>query len=199
MTSAEIKKLQDTNPSYGKTLIPVRTILEGALYLSARPLHISDLANLTGVSDSQVRSIIQELQTEYDTRLSAFTIVSLHEDSFVLQLRHELIPLLEKLAPDGLLSEPVLRTLGWIAYNQPINQSKLVKERGSGAYKHVNELKTKRFITSTRSKQTFILETTPMFADYFGFSRKKAVLKRQIIQWMQKQSNFKQDSPKNGE
>ncbi len=189
--------MQVTNPSYGKTLIPVRTILEGALYLSARPLHVSDLANLAGISDSQVRSIIQELQTEYDTRLSAFTIVSLQKDSFVLQLRHDLIPLLENLAPDGLLSEPVLRTLAWIAYNQPISQSKLVKGRGSGAYKHVNELKNKKFITSTRSKQTFILETTPMFADYFGFSRKKAVLKKQIVQWMQKQSNFKQESPKN--
>ncbi|MFX0201062.1 MAG: SMC-Scp complex subunit ScpB, partial [Candidatus Hodarchaeota archaeon] len=112
-------KPKSLTPTYGKTLIPVRTFIEGALYLSARPLQVSDMARLAGCPEQKVRIIIRELQTEYEERLSAFTIVQLPEDRFVLQLRHEIAPLLENLAPDGLLSEPILRTLGWIAYKQP--------------------------------------------------------------------------------
>lgn len=185
MTSPGAEELQSPLPTYGKTLIPVRTLLEGALYLSARPLLVSDMAKLAGIPEPQVQTILQELQTEYDERMSAFKITKLPEDRFVLQLRQELAPLLENLAPDGLLSEPVLRTLAWIAHKQPINQATLVKERGHGAYKHVQELKAKKFITATRSKRTYILETTPLFADYFGLSRDKKVLKRQILQWVE--------------
>lgn len=184
-------------PTFGKTLIPVRTFIEGALYLSARPLLISDMAKLAGCPEKHVREIIRELQTEYEGRLSAFTIVQLPEDRFVLQLRHELAPLLENLAPDGLLSEPVLRSLSLIAYKQPISQAMLVKERGNNAYKHVRELIAKGFITATPTKRTSMLETTTLFADYFGLSRDKTVLKRQILEWMKTQFEKDEYTSKN--
>jgi len=193
------KKRQFQIPTYGKTLIPVKTLLEGALYLSARPLQVSDMAKLAGVPEPQVRKIIQALQTEYEERMSAFTIASLPEDRFVLQLRHELAPLLEDLAPDGLLSETVLRTLGWIAHKQPISQATLVKERGSNAYAHVHELKAKRFLTVTPSKRTYVLETTPLFSDYFGLSRDKTILKQQILQWVKQKVNLEQKNSKDDE
>ena len=201
MERPNTQERQSRTPTvWGKTLIPVKTLLEGALYLSARPLQVSDMAKLAGVPEKQVRKILQELQKEYEERLSAFTIATMPEDRFVLQLRHELTPLIEDLAPDGLLSEPVLRTLGWIAYKQPVSQATLVKERGSsGVYKHVQELQAKGFITVTPSKRTYVLETTPMFADYFGLSRDITDLKRQILQWMRQKTNFEQNSPKDGE
>lgn len=187
MVHPDPKKPKSPIPTYGKTLIPVRTFIEGALYLSARPLQVSDMAKLAGCPEKHIRNIIRDLQTEYEERLSAFTIVQLPEDRFVLQLRHEIAPLLENLAPDGLLSEPILRTLGWIAYKQPISQSTLVKERGNNAYKHVRELIAKGFLTATPTKRTSMLETTPLFADYFGLSRDISVLKRQILEQMKPQ------------
>jgi len=186
VTSPGPKNLQPQSPTYGKTLIPVRTLLEGALYLAARPLRIADLAKLAGISEPQVRQILEELSSEYETRLSAFKITELRENRYILQLRHELAPLLEELAPDGLLNESLLRTLGWIAHKQPISQATLVKERGSNAYKHVQELMGKKFITATPNGRTYLLETTPLFADYFGLSRDKTVLKKQILEWIEK-------------
>lgn len=186
MTSPDTENLQTPLPSYGKTLIPVKTLLEGALYLAARPLSIADMAKLAGIPEVHVRQLLDELSSEYETRLSAFKITELRENRFILQLRHELAPLLEDLAPDSLLNEPLLRTLGWIAHKQPISQAALVKERGSNTYKHVQELMDKRFITATRKGRTYILETTPLFADYFGLSRDKTILKNQILQWVEK-------------
>jgi len=186
LTSPDTENLQTQSPTYGKTLIPVRTLLEGALYLAARPLSIIDMSKLAGILDTQVRQILEELSAEYETRLSAFKITELRENRFILQLRHELAPLLEDLAPTSLLNEPLLRTLGWIAHKQPISQAALAKERGSNVYKHVQELVDKKFITSTPNGRTFILETTPLFADYFGLSRDKTVLKKQILEWIEK-------------
>lgn len=187
MEQPNSKNLKSPIPTYGKTLIPVRTFIEGALYLSARPLRISDMAKLAGCSEVHIKKIIRELQTEYEERLSAFTIIQLPENRFVLQLRNELAPILENLAPEGLLSEPQLRTLGWIAYKQPISQATLVKERGSSSYKHVRDLIAKGFLTATPTKRTSMLETTPLFADYFGLNRDTSILKRQIHEWIKQQ------------
>ena len=55
----------------------------------------------------------------------------------------------------------------------------------------------KKFIIANKSKRTYILETTPLFSDYFGLSRDKKVLKRQLLRWIEHRISEQDTKTKN--
>ncbi len=160
--------------------------LEAALYVTGRPMTLEELSGLIGKAESTTQKLLQDLAFEYHKRDGALEVVALPRERYVLQLKPELTPRVGRLIPGGLLSFSALQTLVYIALKQPILQSELVTQRGTQAYDHVKELVDKKFIEATPEGRSKRLETTQLFADYFGLEHDKIKMKAQLKYKMQK-------------
>jgi len=156
--------------------------LEAALYASGRPLDLDDLKYLVGTrSDNIMDDLVKELSRRYRKRNGAMEVKALPDDRVVLQLIEEYSDIVDDITSKPLLSMGPLKTLSYVAYNQPVLQTQVVEDRGSHVYSQLRRMEDMGLITREPSKSgSFILRTTPYFADYFGFSHDPAKSKLQL-------------------
>jgi segregation and condensation protein B len=163
-------------------LEPERAV-EAVLFSSGKPMKAAEISDATGLGQEMVRKALKKLIQEYDERESAIEI-SKAGLRYSMQLRKETSSYSVQYAKKE-LSDRTLRTAAIIAYNQPILQSELAKLRGSDIYDDVRDLRSAGLIAGKHKGQTWILSTTPKFAEYFGIgSTRKVDIKR----WLESQS-----------
>ena len=156
-------------------------LLEAALYVAGRPLDLKTLGSIIRTrSKRKVRRLVSILMEEYKNRETALEILELEDERFVLQLKAEYSPQVQRLAIRPLLSKGPLKTLSYIAYRQPVLQSQVVDVRGHHAYDHLRQLEDMGLISRERVSRTRLLRTTGFFADYFGLSHDLRTMKRQL-------------------
>ena len=88
--------------------------------------------------------------------------------------------LVRRLLKKPVLSRGVMRSLSFIAYHQPVEQSKVAAMRGGAAYKHIKVLLEKGLIDAEKSGRTLVLRTSQLFADLFGVENNPTVIRRKI-------------------
>jgi segregation and condensation protein B len=81
----------------------------------------------------------------------------------------------KKFASKPQLPNTVLKTLSYIAYEQPVTSKRLVEIRGSKVYSHLKELELLDFIVSKNAGRLKIYNTTKKFQSYFGISDLKSL------------------------
>ncbi len=161
--------------------------IEASFFAAGRALDIQTLAKIIDKPKKQIDSIVQSLIKEYKERECGLEIIDLG-DRYVMQVKPQYTDLVRPLAPKE-VGAPMLRTLSMIAYHQPVIQSELVDMRGNAAYDHIRELKERGFITAVPNGRTKLLQTTPMFADYFELeSNDPESIKKKIVDLSRKQS-----------
>lgn len=140
--------------------------IEAVLFVTATAMTIEEISEILKEDPAGIESEILDLILDYSSRESALEIDD--EDGYIIQVRQEYMDIVEKLVPVELSPGP-LRTLSVIAIKEPLRQSKLVELRGQSAYDHILELLDKGLITKKKDKngRSFILKTTPKFAEYF--------------------------------
>lgn len=156
-------------------------LLEAALYVAGRPLDLKALGSIIRTrSKRKVQRLVSILMEEYKNRETALEILELEDKRFVLQLKAEYSPQVQRLAIRPLLSKGPLKTLSYIAYRQPVLQPQVVDVRGHHAYGHLRQLESMGLISRERVGRTRLLRTTGFFADYFGLSHDLRTMKRQL-------------------
>jgi len=156
-------------------------LLEAALYVAGRPLDLKSLGSIIRTrSKRKVQRLVRILMEEYKNRETALEILELEDKRFVLQLKAEYSPQVQRLAIRPLLSKGPLKTLSYIAYRQPVLQPQVVDVRGHHAYGHLRQLESMGLISRERVGRTRLLRTTGFFADYFGLSHDLRTMKRQL-------------------
>ena len=156
-------------------------LLEAALYVAGRPLNLKTLGSIIKTrSKRKVQRLVSILMEEYKNRETALEILELEDKRFVLQLKAEYSPQVQRLAIRPLLSKGPLKTLSYIAYRQPVLQPQVVDVRGHHAYGHLRQLESMGLISRERVGRTRLLRTTGFFADYFGLSHDLRTMKRQL-------------------
>jgi segregation and condensation protein B len=156
-------------------------LLEAALYVAGRPLDLKTLGSIIRTrSKRKVQRLVSILMEEYKNRETALEILELEDERFVLQLKAEYSPQVQRLAIRPLLSKGPLKTLSYIAYRQPVLQSQVVDVRGHHAYDHLRQLEDMGLISREKVGRTRLLRTTGFFADYFGLSHDLRTMKRQL-------------------
>jgi len=156
-------------------------LLEAAFYVSGRPLDMKTLGSvLKTKSKKRIQSYARTLMEEYNTRNGALEIVELDDGRFVLQLKTQYVPNVKRLAMRPLLTSGPLKTLAYIAYRQPVVQSRITALRGSQAYSHIRELKRLGLVTMEKLGKTKAIRTTNVFADYFNLSHDTRLMKSQL-------------------
>jgi segregation and condensation protein B len=156
-------------------------LLEAALYVAGRPLDLKTLGSILKTrSKRKVQRLVRMLMKEYANRNTALEILELKDERFVLQLKAEYTPQVQRLVKRPLLSIGPLKTLAYIAYKQPVSQMRVIAVRGRHAYAHIKQLEEMGLITREKSGRSSILRTTSYFADYFGLSHDIVTMKRQL-------------------
>lgn len=152
-------------------LLEDKALVEAALFVSGRPLSLKELSKALGIKSlDYLEKLIELIAAEYAERKSAIEVVRVLGDKFVMQVKQEYSQRVIHLMPRPDLRTGELKTLALIAYLQPIEQSKIVKLRGSQTYEHVKKLIEMGLIYAEPYERTKLLGTTQKFAELYGFS-----------------------------
>jgi len=156
--------------------------LEAVLYASGRPLSLATIvAHLKLENEQEAKQLTTRLGEIYQQNASPLEVRHLPEDRVVIQLKTDYIKEARKFSVRPLLTAGPLRTLSYIAYNQPIEQREVAIARGSQAYQHIKQLVQMGFVEKEKGKgRAKMLKTTDDFADTLGLSRDKTNMKRQL-------------------
>jgi len=144
----------------------LRTRIEAVLFVIGKAATVEEIAEILQEDPAEIETELLELIMEYSSRESALEIDD--ENGYIIQVREDYRDIVEKLVPVE-LKPGTLRTLSIIALKEPMRQSYLKDLRGAVVYEHVSELIKKGLIRRTKDKngRSFILRTTPKFAEYF--------------------------------
>ena len=150
--------------------------VEAALYVAGRPLTIDEITKASGLdSKEKIRKILNELINKTRVVFKAIEIVILDDGKYVFQLKPNYSPIVKKFASKPQLPNTVLKTLSYIAYEQPVTSKRLVEIRGSKVYSHLKELELLDFVISKNAGRLKIYSTTKKFQSYFGINDLKSL------------------------
>jgi segregation and condensation protein B len=145
----------------------VKVLIEAALFSAGRLLRVEDLARVCVSGNlGQIRRSADELVEEYAAR-GGGVLIKKTDEGYVMGVRVELEDKVMHLVPDTEIPAPVLKTLALIAYEQPIKQSTVIKERGNKAYAYIKFLRQQGLIEARKEGRSRFLSVTPKFKEYF--------------------------------
>ncbi len=168
--------------------------IEAALYSAGRPLKIEELVRASG-TESRIKTseILGSIMKKAKSAFKAIEIVMLPDGSYVLQLRPEYSSTVRRYASRPILPNATLKTLSYIAYQQPISSKQLVETRGSGVYAHLKELHRLDFISHQNVGRLKIYSTTEKFQRYFGIQGDVDNLKQRLFSKVRKTATASSD------
>ncbi|HEV8387443.1 MAG TPA: SMC-Scp complex subunit ScpB [Nitrososphaera sp.] len=150
--------------------------IEAALYSAGRPLSVDELVRASGTnSKEKTLRIISDLIKRSKSVFKAIEIAQLDDGNFVFQLKPQYGPLVRKFAQHPLIPSAALKTLSYIAYEQPVTSKRLVQIRGSQVYTHLKELEQLLFVEHENLGRLKVYRTTKKFQDYFGITDMSAM------------------------
>jgi segregation and condensation protein B len=155
--------------------------IEAILYAIGRPISLTDIcAHLELESELEALQLIDKITKIYQQEESALEIKRLPRDRVVLQLNPDFTKKVRRISNKPLLTDGPLKTLSYVAYNQPIDQKDVAKARGSHSYKHLTLLDEMGLISREKKGRNRLIRTTSDFADYLGLSYDRTTMKRQL-------------------
>jgi segregation and condensation protein B len=157
-------------------MLPLKTIIEGLLFVSDSPLTLAKLAAMiedTKTSPQAILDTINELNKEYQENSRAFIIREV-ADGYQLRTIVDLAPYAIRLKRNtpAKLSRAALETLAVIAYRQPVLRAEIEQIRGVEAGGTLRMLLDKDLvrISSRRDKlpgRPMLYSTTEKFLETF--------------------------------
>ncbi len=161
--------------------------LEALLYAASRPVGLTDIvATLRLKNEKEASEVIQALSKLYKDEDSALEINRLPRERVVLQLRPEFNKQANRFSYKPLLTKGPLRTLSYVAYNQPVLAKEVAQARGSQSYGHLKQLKKMGLIDRKKKGRTSVVRTTQDFADYLGLSSDRTTMRRELRRMFRK-------------
>jgi segregation and condensation protein B len=159
----------------------IRARIEVALYCSGKPLSVDELVKASGItSREKTIQVITDLMNVINSQLKALEIARLEDGTFVLQVKPIYLSIVRKFSHQPILSQASLKTLSYIAYEQPVTSTRLVRIRGSQVYSHLKELHSHGFVRHDALGRLKVYKTTEKFISYFGIPNID-LLKRNLV------------------
>ena len=153
--------------------------IEAALYSAGRPLSLDELVRASGSNSKQKTiKILNNLVELTRSMFRAIEICKLEDGSFVLQLKPEYTPIIRKYAQRPVMSTATLKTLSYVAYEEPITSKRLVQIRGSQVYTHLRDLEQTNFVEHDNIGRLKVYKTTKKFQEYFGVADLHSIRKK---------------------
>ena len=170
--------------------------IEAALYSAGRPLRIEDLIRASGTeSRKKTLELLKEIMKKTKSAFKALEVVILPDGSYVFQLKPEFSSTVKRYASKPVLPNATLKTLSYIAYEQPITSKMLLEVRGTGVYTHLKELRQLDYISYESVGRLKIYKTTEKFQKYFGIQGDVENLRQRLFSKVRKTASRSQTTP----
>jgi len=133
--------------------------IEGLLFVTDAPLTGPQIARILDVRLKDVMDTLRAMIKNFARRRSALELrerILRGRPAFVIDLKPEYRPDVRPLARPA-LARRYIDTLALIALNQPLFQSRLVRERGSRIYDHVRTLVEQGLVARTKKGLSYEL------------------------------------------
>ncbi len=167
--------------------------IEAALYSAGRPLRIEDLIRASGTeSRKKTLELLNDIMKKTKSAFKALEVVILPDESYVFQLKPEYSSTVKRYASKPVLPNATLKTLSYIAFEQPISSKLLVEVRGTGVYAHLKELRQLDYISHQNVGRLKIYSTTEKFQKYFGIQGDVEDLKQRLFSKVRKTASMSQ-------
>lgn len=151
-----------------------KDIIELLLFTSGESITVSSIKEITGFSEEEIKTLLDELIIEYDERNGGIVIKEI-AGGFQLITNpqySEWVKKIKKNVNQARLSMAALETLAIIAYKQPIIKAEIEQIRGVNSDGAIKTLLEKRLIRIVGKKEApgrpFLYGTTKEFLEYFG-------------------------------
>ncbi len=153
----------------------LKSAVEAIIFASERPVTVEQLKKvLDSPGSEEVRKIVGELKSEYETQNRGFRIVEI-AGGFQMITCAAFAPFLKKLYKDrsvDKLSKPALESLAIIAYKQPLTKAEIESLRNVNVDGVMKNLVDKNLIRICGRKKIpgrpFVFGTTRQFLEHFG-------------------------------
>ncbi len=153
----------------------LRAMVEALLFASTRPLSVSDLAKVTGLSPGEIEIILQELVFEYNKEEHGIQIVE-SGPGYAMCTKPAYFEYIKRLSGSTAkrLSQAALETLAIIAYRQPVTRAEIEAIRGVKSEKVISSLLEQGLIAEAGRKDApgrpVVYVTTHEFMRLFGLT-----------------------------
>ncbi len=149
-------------------------IIEAILFVSGEPIQLSTIAHAMEVTEIEVISAVEELESDYDYQRRGICLKRFGSH-IQLSTRADYAPFIEKLlqpVQKQSLSQAALETLAVVAYKQPVTKLDIEAVRGVKCDYSVQSLVNKGLIEEVGRKETLgrpiLYGTTDTFLSHFG-------------------------------
>ena len=159
----------------GVLFLPLKGRIEAVLFLTSRPLKLDELATLVEAPIFETEDALIELVQDYGFRDDSVLEIDDGAEGYILQLRTEYKPLVNKMIPMD-ISVASVRTLSVIAIRGPLLQKDLIEMRGSSAYDHIQELLKLKLVHKKREGRSYMVSVTSKFHQHFKLKGDKKEL-----------------------
>lgn len=156
-------------------MTPLAKLLEAALFASARPIPVDELAALDNdASDADINSALQEIRAHYDDEGHGVELVEIGGGWQILTRAEytEAIERAQLAARPQRLSAAALETLAIIAYRQPIGRIEVEEIRGVNVGSVLKSLHERGLIDVVGRAEglgrPLLYGTTPLFLEHFA-------------------------------
>lgn len=154
-------------------LSELKNRLESILFSSGKPMHTDELARITKERDmARIQSALLELKKDLEEKKSSIMLVQ-DGNEWKLTIREQYIPFVRKVVTTTELPRTILETLAIVAYKSPAMQSQIIKIRTNKAYRHLDFLEEKGYITREKKGRSKLIRLTQKFYDYFDLPPEK--------------------------
>lgn len=149
--------------------------VEAVLLIAKEPMAVRKIAEMAEVSDAtRVRTLIKQLNSQYDQKGRAFHVKSL-AGGYLLLTRPQFgkwIRRLQHVPTNEKLSAPALETLAVVAYRQPLLRAEIEAIRGVHSGEVLRQLMERDLVKiigrSEELGRPFLYATTRLFLKMFG-------------------------------
>ena len=169
----ETTKVQEMNEF--REVNHVRGVVEAILFANEKPVTLEQIKKVIDtVSIAEIKSVILEIQHEFESRKNGITIVEIAGGYQMLtnSLYASYLRDFYKTKHKEKLSKPALETLAIIAYKQPVTRTDVETIRGVNSDGVVVHLIEKELIKIVGRKdipgRPYLYGTTKQFLEYFG-------------------------------
>lgn len=152
----------------------IKSAIESLLFVSGDPLTIKDLSNTLDVSTKIIKSILDEMQREYDEEKRGIKLISINGE-YQLVTKADNSDYIQKLLKKNKrqsLSQASLESLAIIAYKQPITRVDIDEIRGVKSESALQRLLEKDLIKEVGRLEVpgrpILFGTTEEFLRQFG-------------------------------
>jgi len=142
-------------------------VLEAVLFMSPQPVSMRIIMKAVDVHNSnKIRKMIEKLNKMYEDRGSAVRVFEVN-NKYLLNILPQFADYVTRFTTETELTKSEMKVLAYIAKNDGILKSKLIKRIGT-VYDKVKSLEEKGFIKEAPSGRSSKLFLTKKFKDYFG-------------------------------